>query len=362
MSAYEYGQFSLVLTFVSLIFSFSLLGLEQVMMRTAIVEEHGVKLDRKVISYLLPILIISALIFTFVLRSYYPDISILELFLFVIFSSLLMFFYNLFRLKSAFSISQLVGNGWKIVLLFPILLIPTLGFDNFFSLLVFILGAVLCLTLFYGYKTLSFELFKSTDQIYGLWFNFSITLLLLSLIGYSDRYLVEAYLGLEAVGEYFYYLTVILFPYMLFQNYFGFKELPQFKQGLTLELLYSKLRKVILFSILLSLILLGFFLILNDFEELNQLHITNYILVLILMLTGIVKVLYSIFSAAIGARAKAEEIKRINLFTLGSIVVVIILLMTFSALSIELIALAYMFIWMIRVMISYRVIVKALND
>lgn len=351
LSMEEYGKLSLLLTFISLIYSFSLLGLEQVFLRLSSFEKNILKINRNIFKIFLFIFPISVLSFTILIKYYYPDISYVKVVLFVSISTLSMFGYNIYRIMKVFNISQVIANGWKILLL--TIFIGTINFYLIYNTILYSMLLILIFVISYFIYKYKIELYNKKEGVRPLWFNFAFSIFLVSIINYSDRYLVEYYLGIEEFGMYFYYLTVILFPYMLFQNYFGFKELPEFKKNFTIIILKNKIKKVTIFSLLLTVILILFFTVINNIDYFKELKIENYILMSILMITGITKIVYSILSAAIGATANKTIMKKCNIYTSITIVILFLIFITISKVSIELIATLYLIIIILRTLIFY---------
>ena len=52
---------------------------------------------------------------------------------------------------------------------------------------------------------------------------------------------VENRFGLSEMGNYFFYINIFLFPFMLFQNYIGFKEIIVFKKDFSQKMLNDKI-------------------------------------------------------------------------------------------------------------------------
>ena len=112
LSDYEYYDYSVIVTVLSLIASFGALGLDQVFLRLSRVNGKVLYFDEK----LVPIAILNTLITSFV--SYVYLIHIIEvgvngflIFILCFSSILIMLFYNLTRLSSLFVVSQLIQNS-----------------------------------------------------------------------------------------------------------------------------------------------------------------------------------------------------------------------------------------------------------
>ena len=356
----EYGELSMLLTYISLIFQIGLLGLEQVMLRYSTLLGKSFSINITVFQLLLVVILLSIFLSTMSMLEYFSRDLWVYLMIIVISSIISMLYYNIYRLTNDFNIAQIASNGWKIILL-PIIIINILDIDIEFiiKMTAFSMCIIAVFMLIRFVKNYQIVFYKSNaEHIYFIWFNFFLALLIGAAIGFSDRYLIEYYLNIEQLGEYFYYLTVILFPYALFQTYFGFKELPQFRKEFCLIIFHKKILKTLLYSLVLTFILVVLFITINNTDFLEQYHITNYYLIFILMITGIIKMNYSIFSAAMGAIADKKFFLHNNFFMLIFLIFFFFIFLSIEVITIEKIALIYLFIWMARTIVYYFSIIK----
>jgi len=356
----EYGELSMLLTYISLIFQIGLLGLEQVVLRFATLTQKNFSINKKVLELLVAVMVLSVFLSTMSMLEYFSRDLWTYLLLIVVSSIVSMLYYNVYRLTNDLNLAQVALNGWKMLLL-PIIIINILNIDIRFIIEVtaFSMCIIAAFMLVRFIKNYQIVVYKSDQEhIYFMWFNFFLALLIGALIGFSDRYLIEYYLDIEQLGEYFFYLTVILFPYALFQTYFGFKELPQFRKAFSLTAFHKKTLKVMLYSLILTVILVLIFTVVNTIEFLEQYHITNYYLISILMATGVIKMNYSILSAAMGAIAEKKVFLQNNFFMLLSLVIFFFIFLNLNFITMEKIALIYLFIWITRAIVYYLSIIK----
>ena len=356
----EYGELSMLLTYISLIFQIGLLGLEQVVLRFATLTQKNFSINKKVLELLVAVMVLSVFLSTMSMLEYFSQDLWTYLLLIVVSSIVSMLYYNVYRLTNDLNLAQVALNGWKMLLL-PIIIINILNIDIRFIIEVtaFSMCIIAAFMLVRFIKNYQIVVYKSDQEhIYFMWFNFFLALLIGALIGFSDRYLIEYYLDIEQLGEYFFYLTVILFPYALFQTYFGFKELPQFRKAFSLTAFHKKTLKVMLYSLILTVILVLIFTVVNTIEFLEQYHITNYYLISILMATGVIKMNYSILSAAMGAIAEKKVFLQNNFFMLLSLVIFFFIFLNLNFITMEKIALIYLFIWITRAIVYYLSIIK----
>src|SRR5690606_25767149 len=100
----------------------------------------------------------------------------------------------------------------------------------------------------------------------------------------GDRLLVENLFTKEEFGDYFYLGTIFLFPFSLLQSYVGFKELVYIKNEKINVI--SKLKKIVVRSLLLSLVLLIVGYILTSYGVLEINFKRDALLILIFIFIG----------------------------------------------------------------------------
>ena len=134
------------------------------------------------------------------------------------------------------------------------------------------------------------------------------------MLGFGERILIANELGEDVFGKYFYYSTVFLFPLTLLQQYIGFKDLVHFKEKVDKLKVITKIKKIIVlgFSIIIIIVILvlidnGYFLEIELISDFN--------LIVLLSSLGITKLLYGLFSALLGARAKTTDLYVINFYS-----------------------------------------------
>jgi len=366
----DYGTYSIFITYISLLSSFGILGFEQTLLRTSKIK---LKLEIEkaiIIPSLLSILFVSG-IGSYLMISNYDiqfgnydmQFAIYILFILSILVVFVKLVFNLYRLRSKFSISQISLNFWKIGLFFIvgyyILFDIPFSHKNLFVNILILFSVSTILILGISNKVV----FKKNASILDLIKKsslFFLTLFTISLISFGDRFFIESKFGLEVLGEYFFYITIFLFPFSLFQAYIGFKEIVSFKQNFSKELLQEKLFLVSKYSLFFS-IFLFLFIYLVEYVGLYDLKITTNLKIIIpLILLGNIKVIYSLFSSAIGAIANDNMLKEINIQSIVSIILVLPFIFIFDDdLSITIIFI--LTLWVIRCLIWYNQLKKYEN-
>ncbi len=124
LNAENYGLYSIFITYISLLSSFGLLGFEQVIIRNAKITSNKIILSK---SILIPIifssLFVSILGSYLFINNYNISISLILLISITFLVILTKLIFNLFRLMSKFTFSQIALNFWKLSLFFVLLIL-----------------------------------------------------------------------------------------------------------------------------------------------------------------------------------------------------------------------------------------------
>lgn len=360
LNADDYGLFSIFVTYISLLSSFGLLGFEQTLLRVSIIKSK-LEINKKLILTSVCAILIVATCGTYLMLSNYDfNLPFFEIFIISILVVIIKLLFNLHRLISNFSISQLTLNFWKISLAlylgFEMFRSNSISLDNIIYLIFSFL--VLSLFSFFGLKNMIRLIEKeSILELIKKSFLFFITLFTISLIGYGDRFFIESRFGLAAVGDYFFYINIFLFPFSLFQTYIGFKEIVIFKNKYDLSILKTKLILLLKFSFIFSVLLFSFFLLIEYFGIYDLKIKSNLEIVLALIFLGNIKIIYSLLSSVIGAHSDNSMLYNINLKSICSILVLAPVIYYFSY-SVFLVIIYIIILWVIRCLIWYNQIQK----
>ncbi len=354
----EYGLYSIIIIYISLLSSFGLLGLDQVLIRTAILKEIVI-LDGRLLRSIFTVILITSFLFSIILHfEYFNNTYYMVLVALSFLTSAIMLLFNLFRLSSNFSAAQIINNLWKILLGLSIIIIIFLDIELQINSLIFLfvlfqfLTLVFCAVYLILKINIKIKSFFTFINILKLAFGFFISLLTISILNQGDRILIERKLGLNELGDFFFLANVFLFPFSFLQSYIGFKEMVYFKLKINLKLLNKK----ILFSIFTGLILaitisIGG-LILDRFFNSSIICKSNLDIIIILILIGIIKLAYSILSSGMGAVADVKEIKASNIkFSISILIIWPILY--FLGVTVVHFLIGYLILWLIRSLIWY---------
>lgn len=362
-NAYIYGQYSIIISYFSLIYVVGIFGADQVFLRFSIARAPDVIETQRAQFYLVPgILLVSSIIGTFVFRYNYPEIEI-NLFLFF-FSSMgmigILFLFSILRLNSNFVFAQFVSNYWKIVLFanaFLFYFYKSQVFDVFIDIVLYniILIFVLCLVYVYRKINFIFNLEYSLKDIVSTSFHFFLSILSAALILFSDRFIIELKFDFEKFGNFFYLTNFFLAPYTILQNYIGFKQLIIFKNNFSLEYYRKFNSRTIFFGLAMGIILLVAGMILSRFNIINFRFDDYVIIIVLLLITGTLRLFSSAINSAFEARTSMIMLRKSNLYIL-IFTCSILLFAIYVANSVEIILICMIFIWISRCMIHTRLL------
>ena len=368
LSDFQYGEYSIFITFLQVCISFGFLGLEQVFLRLSEVRDDKLLTDKK----LLKITFVVGLLFSLLLSAVFSKIFLkiqvaTTLLMLLTFStSLMMFLYNVVRLKKQFVVAQLFNNMWKYIVLVITGILLIGGNVNAKTLIeIFTYVSIGSATFFsiYVIKNIPFKFTNSFElsAIYKYSFHFVISMLSITFIGFFDRFYIKAFFGSEAFGDYFYLATIFYFPFALLQGYVGFKELVFFKTNASLPILKRKLRDINVLSVIIAIAIYGAAYVLNDLEVIPAIDFASSgSVIFILMALGVLRINYSMLSSVLGATGSIKIIRNANIQSL------VFILLIFAAgskylISVEAVAFCILLVWISRILVWYFNAVKQLK-
>jgi len=255
----NYGQYSIVITYLSIMYLFGLLGLEQIFLRYSNFSENNTILTQKFqIQLIIKVILVTSTIGSIYFYFYFlKKIPINPILLYAATLSMvaLMFLYNIFRLNSNFVFAQFIANFWKIILL----VLSGILFIYKISSIELLLNVLMCVILFTFLFSLFFFL-RKIDFVYNnlvskrdiliTSLQFFISITSFSLITFGDRFIIENKFGVEEFGNYFYLTNFFLAPFSILQNYVGFKQLIFFKNNFKIEIFNSFNKKILVLIII----------------------------------------------------------------------------------------------------------------
>lgn len=305
------------LTFIGIVSSFGLIGFDQIFLRLSKVELKQVSLKSDVLIFLGLAAFTVPLLLAYYFHTKASDLSMYQFIITGIGINIIILTYNLFRLSKQFSTSQIFKNGFKIsVLIFLVIFILIFNFDiSIYTLINFLTLSVLLFALsgmWFLFKNLNIS-YARTENLFHFFLSYCINLAIITSLSFGERLIILENISENDFGKYFYYATIFLFPLTLIQQYVGFKELVGFKLFVD-QTLVKKIQKMILLGLLLIAVIVlvakidnGFFLQVD--------FVNDFWLIVVLAILGLVKLVYGLFSALLGAVGNTKDIYLVNIFT-----------------------------------------------
>ena len=359
----EYGKYSVIITYFSLLYLFGIFGTEQGFIRFSNRKEKGVvETHKSQIILVFCIALFSSIVGGVFFKLYYSDILLNNGLLFIsgFCIIILLFLFNTLRLNEDFALSQLISNYWRISL-FALSLFYLLcnhsGFENYITILAIniVLGTVLAF--FFVFRKIKFTYSKTKIDLSSTFFHFFLAISTFTLLTFSDRFLVENKFSIEEFGNYFYLTNLFLAPYSILQNYIGFKQLVLFKNNFTVEYFNKQNRKSIIIGLFLGAFLLGAANIVSYFKILDFDFKNTIYIVLLLILTGILRLYSASILAAFEAKVSVETLKKSNIIII-IITSVVLTIAIYAAKSLEAILFCVAIIWVLRALVQRYLLLK----
>lgn len=366
LSSEEYARYGLLSAYISIITVFTGFGFDQVIIKNSKLDNDAIFIPAEMVLPSIFLVLGSGFIFSFLFSFYFWGGDLVILYICAVASGLSLYYYTMFRLSSRFVSAQFQKNLWKF--LFP------LGVLFFFykleanaELILILMVTLIVLTSFLGwieYKKLKVEYFSHGKFDWHLLWGYFSAMAIMNFMTSSDRFFIDAYLGKEELARFFFFQNVFLFPLIQLQTYFGFKDVVEFKRCLNYSLLKVKLKNNVKISFFVAAALFLIFFIADLMVPVSyQINLSNdWSCILILMLTGILRVWYASLSAAMSVHAESKTINYLNFLSLISILAGSLLFMSIEINSILVVVLVFLVFWLQRAVSYYFVLWRALRE
>lgn len=322
-----FNDYSLYLTFLGIIASFGFFGIDQVFLRLSSDQKGKVSIGKDLFILMLIAFFLIPVVIAFYFAFNYSTLSNINLILSGISINAIILVYNVFRLQKKFVISQVFKSGYRIAFFIGIFILffaalGTLENIIFYSTMALSVMAIFALFLIKN-KIIVNNL--KTAYLYKFMLSFSLNLAVLTLIGFGERILIANEIDKDTFGKYFYYSTIFLFPLTLVQQYVGFKELVFFKEKIDKSLIVKKLKKII--SIGIFILVLIFLIVIIDNNYFLEIDLrADKLLIVLLSSLGLIKLLYGLFSAILGAKGNYKDIYLLNFLSVATILLILLFL------------------------------------
>lgn len=233
LSPDDFYIWNALVTLMGISHSFCFLGAEQLFLRfSAVTESRIVSINQRTLFLMAAMLTLFVALMTLFSEVYFFQLPTLTIYLLVGCSvGIFVFVYNFLRVRRSLTASQFAAQGWKATMLAGLALASR---ENATWTILAGLGAasILCILLFATHRrSLAITHTPMPKGWRGLFLGFMISLFTLMLLNNFDR-LMMARLGSEQLFSiYVYLVTLLLMPFSLLSNYFGFKEVANLKQS-----------------------------------------------------------------------------------------------------------------------------------
>lgn len=363
----EYGEYSIVITYYSLLYLFGIWGTEQGFLRFSLCKEKGIIETHKTqIILIFCVAFFSAIFGNLLFIYFYGNILLNETLFFLSGLAIisLLFLFNILRLNQDFVLAQFIANYWKIALLLisaSYFIFKNFSFENYinFLLINIIIGFVIAV--FLVVLRIKFIFSTSSIKLGPTFFHFFLSIATFTLVTFADRFLVENKFSVEEFGDYFYLSNLFLAPYSIIQNYIGFKQLVYFKNNFTVQNFKQQNKKSIIIGIFIGISLILLVSLISYFGLFNF-DFKNYIFVIVLLIvTGVIRLYSSSILSAFEAKVSVETLKKTNI-----IIVFITLIMLFLAIyfakNIQEVLFCVAIIWIFRAFIHRYMLLQQIQN
>ncbi len=364
----EYGYYSIFITYLSIIYIFGILGLEQNLLRFSFKKNDIIETQKIQIKLFYLVSIINTFLSTFLFMNFYSEINIHFLILLIASYCMIsqLFLSNLFRINANFVLSQLASNSWKILLLLFSLIFFTCNIKNFETLIVLLSVSIVVIYLIAKFLTTKYVKIVYNDRIanksiYASAFHFFISIFLFTILIFADRFIIEKKFSIEEFGNYFYLTNFFLAPFSIIQNYIGFKQLVHFKYNFT----FSDFNRINFRNFIIGLFLACMLFIFSIFiskVKLITFDFNAYFYeILIILIIGVSRLISSSILSAFEAKAEIYTLRKSNLYI---IIITIVLLFVAYNFSFSLVTILnfFLLLWILRSYIHWRLLKQQIEN
>ncbi len=357
VSSKTYADYSITITYFSILGSFGFLGLDQCLLRLSKITNAGVIVCKNTLSMIK----VSGFVFlSGSLVGFYFLIDDKLTFLMIAPTALLVliftFYSSWYRLLSQYSYSQLFINAWRILLIISMLIFLFSKSLLLFWGVLFFLNLVAFLMLYFKLKTavkITLREINSSKTVRVFSFQFLLATGSVMALNHLDKILFNA-TNKEDFSVYYFLFSFFVLPSSLLQNYVGFKELISFKQNFTWRTFTKTVIVSNILGICLAVLLVLFFYFVVEFVY-PTFKINDYFWVIVMfLLTGLVRINYAIISSLNGARGSLSTITKVNIYS-TLVIIVSLCVFVFFGLAISIFSMSLLFLinWFLRLIIYY---------
>lgn len=308
---------NVLVTLVAMGFSFCFFGAEQLFLRFSTLNGARVSINSATLWLMGGALALHIALVALLSESYFFRLDMLALYPLVgMCVGTFVFVYNLMRIRKSFIAAQLAANGWKFTILGAILVAPLGNVELLITAAGLGLACAGTLALFWRNRSaLEVNVAPIPAQWRTLFLGFAFSLFVLMLMNNADRLIITRYGSEAQFSEYVYLVSLLLLPFSLLSNYFGFKEMAYLKQT------YDRhhfLRKTVGAGGLAAVLFVPWFGLVYTFQSLLEVPVSwSYAFPALLIV--ICRCSYSLLSTLFGLKGTPRQIHMANLLTLLAI-------------------------------------------
>ena len=350
LSPEDYLLLSYLITITTILNSFALGGMEQLIVRYSTTENSKTTIDKTSIKIIIYTLAISLAFFPIILSMIFPDsLTWPWLLTLTLNFTLTLINYNLYRVRRNFVEAQLTAGAWKFIILIGVATCYFGIVNSLETALLAGIGLTTILNLHLARKNFrSLKIGDSQHPIMSTGLAFSFSLAIMTVLGTFDRVLAEKLSGPSLFAEYIYFSMIVIYPFNMIASYVGFKEAVYFKTDFSVNLV---IQKIVNLFIKITAMFILFGLCIHLAAPLTHLIVTWQNMLLSYALICI-KCIYSIFSAIMGSRASAKEIWSSNFYSAISIIIIsLIFITTNSSITINSLLALFTILWLSRTLV-----------
>jgi hypothetical protein len=302
----DFYYFTSVLTIISIYFSLCFLGSEQLLLRHASVMSFSrIRINGNILLVMFFSLILFSLVFSVISELMFFRLQSKSLYILIgLCVGSFVFVYNSLRLQGFFFLAQVAANGWKLPLLLAVA--SSLWGDFRFLISSSLFISFLFTIIIFQSKKKYIDIFWSDlpEDWFNLYLGFMGSLFTIMLIGHLDRLLVVKYLSPSEFSNYVYLIMILIMPFSLIANYFGFREVPKLKVSYNPRSFLSRIKLIGFGCIVLFSLWFIFVWAISSYLQVNI--ESDFFIPSVLIIVA--RILYSFMSALFGLTASARDI------------------------------------------------------
>lgn len=376
MESNAYGHISIFLTFYLIVSVFAGGAFEQVLIRLSSIKDKEISFSKYGFFFLFLCGVGCSIIIPYIFHMKFSFLYYGNTLLISISYLICILLATLTRLSSFFSFSQFFMNFPKVLSLLMLIFILSrdkvdiVGFQdvvNVFTIATLLAAMFSIFVFFISNKQYYVHMYMGKENIKKyilLLLAFSISVSSVLFIGHLDKFLINEYIGVSEVGDYFYMVSFYMMPPMLLVSFLGFKELVEFKKNPVFKrfilIFLSRIKIYFLFLVVYFSLCSYFYPSISTYFNIDYLEV-DYTIVLLMFFILLSRGGYALISAAFGAFGNVSEILKSNIIYAFLWLPVVLLAFNFLfAKSISGVLLVVLIIWLLRGIVFYRGVVKSI--